>query len=289
MNVLSLFDGMSCGRIALERSNIFVSNYYASEIKKSAIKVSKQNYPDIIHIGDVKNINQKTFNKTDIDLLIGGSPCQDFSMANAISGSRLGLEGNRSALFFEYLRLLKELKPKYFLLENVQMKKESKTQLDDYLGVEGIMINSSLVSFQNRKRWYWTNIPNVTQPKDKNILFKNHRCRDLDYERQFAVKPTPSRLKMWNEGLGRTNSIKSCANVSEADKIYTMMRKQDRAPNSGLVALDNFCRYLTRKEMEKAQTVPIGYTNCLSFNQAQDVLGDGWTVDIIAHIFKGLK
>lgn len=286
MNVLSLFDGMSCGRIALDRVGINVTNYYASEIKQTAIKVAKHNYPDIQHVGDVTALTSEDFQ--DIDLLIGGSPCQDFSMANAMMKDRLGLEGEKSKLFYEYLRLLRELKPKYFLLENVKMKPEAKEQLDNYLGVEGVLIDSQLVSFQRRPRMYWTNIPNVIVPEDCGVLFKDHRCRDLEYERQFKLNPTPSRIRMWNNGEGRSNSIQSCANVTEADKVYCLTRKQDRCPNSGLVALDDFCRYLTRKELEKAQTVPVGYTDCLSYLQAQDVLGDGWTVDVIAHIFKGL-
>lgn len=287
MKVLSLFDGMSCGRIALDRAQIPIERYYASEIKKSAIQVSQHNWDDITHVGDVTALRGEDFK--DIDLLIGGSPCQDFSIANAMKADRAGLEGTKSKLFYEYLRLLKEIKPKYFLLENVKMKPEAKKQLDDYLGVEGVLIDSQLVSFQKRPRVYWTNIPNLTIPEDRHVSFQDHRSVDLEYERLFKLKPTPSRIKMWNNGEGRSNSMTSCANVTHADKVFCLTRKQDRSPNSGLVALDDFCRYLTREELEKAQTVPVGYTNCLSYLQAQDVLGDGWTVDVIAHIFKGLQ
>ena len=152
MNVLSLFDGMSCGQIALERAGIKVDNYYASEIKKHAIKVTMENYPNTIQLGDVTKIQYKdgilytengNFNVGKIDLLIGGSPCQDFSLLK-VGGK--GLDGDKSKLFYEYLRLLNEIKPKYFLLENVRMKKESRIQLNQYLGVDGIDINSSLVS-----------------------------------------------------------------------------------------------------------------------------------------------
>lgn len=288
LKVCSLFDGMSCGRIALDRAQIPVESYKASEIKKSAMQVAKHNYPDTIHVGDVTALSSEDFPEG-VDLLIGGSPCQDFSMANAMTKDRKGLDGEKSRLFYEYLRLLRELKPKYFLLENVKMKPEAKKQLDDYLGVEGVLIDSQLVSFQRRPRMYWTNIPNLTIPEDRGVLFKDHRCRDLEYERLFKVNKTPSRIKMWNNGEGRSNAMGTCANVSEADKVYCLTRKQDRSPNSGLVTLDDFCRYLTRKELEKAQTVPVGYTDCLSYLQAQDVLGDGWTVDVIAHIFKGLQ
>ena len=294
MNVLSLFDGMSCGQIALERADIKVDNYYASEIKKHAIKVTMENYPNTIQLGDVTKIQYKDgilytengkFNVGKIDLLIGGSPCQDFSLLK-VNGK--GLDGDKSKLFYEYLRLLREVKPKYFLLENVKMNKESRKQLNQYLGVEGIDINSRLVSYQNRPRIYWTNIPNVTLPKDKNINFQDFKIVSKEICEKYKVKRTPSREKMWNNGNGR-NSIGSCHNITNSEKIYCVTRKQDRCPNSGLIEFEDFCRYLTREELEMAQTVPVGYTNCVSYNQAQDLLGDGWTVDIIAHIFSFIK
>ena len=294
MNVLSLFDGMSCGQLALERAGIKVDKYYASEIKKHAIKVTMDNYPDTIQLGDVTKIQYNdgilytengNFNVGKIDLLIGGSPCQDFSLLK-VDGK--GLEGDKSKLFYEYLRLLKEVKPKYFLLENVKMKKESRIQLNQYLGVEGIDINSSLVSYQNRPRIYWTNIPNVTLPKDKNINFQDFKIVDKEICKKYKVKRTPSREQMWNNGNGKT-SLRSCHNITNSEKIHCVTRKQDRSPNSGLIEFEDFCRYLTREELEMAQTVPLGYTNCVSYNQAQDLLGDGWTVDIIAHIFSFIK
>ena len=166
MNVLSLFDGMSCGQIALQKAGIKVDQYYASEIDKYAIKVAKANYPDMIHLGDVTQVMSKSLPK--IDLLIGGSPCQGFSFA----GKQLNFDDPRSKLFFEYIRLLNKLKPKYFLLENVRMKQESQDIITRYMGVDPVEINSSLVSAQNRKRLYWTNIP-FDVPKDKNILLKD--------------------------------------------------------------------------------------------------------------------
>ena len=294
MNVLSLFDGMSCGQLALERAGIKVDNYYASEIKKHAIKVTMTNYPNTIQLGDVTKIKYESgvlytengkFNVGKIDLLIGGSPCQDFSLMKATGK---GLEGDKSRLFYEYLRLLREVKPKYFLLENVKMKKESRDQLNHYLGVEGIDINSSLVSYQNRPRIYWTNIPNVTLPKDKNINFQDFKIADKEICKKYKVNRTPSREQMWNKGNGKT-SLRSCHNITNSEKIHCVTRKQDRSPNSGLIEFEDFCRYLTRGELEMAQTVPLGYTNCVSYNQAQDLLGDGWTVDIIAHIFSFIK
>jgi DNA-cytosine methyltransferase len=167
MNVLSLFDGMSCGRIALDKLGIKVDKYFASEIDKYAIKVSEANYPDIVRLGDVRDVRGEDLPK--IDLMIAGSPCQGFSFA----GKQLAFDDPRSALFFEFTRLLDECKPKYFLLENVRMKKEHLQVITDLLGVEPILINSSLVSAQNRKRYYWTNIPGVEQPKDKGIVLKD--------------------------------------------------------------------------------------------------------------------
>ena len=167
MNVLSLFDGMSCGQIALDQLGIPVDNYYASEIDKYAIEISKKNYPNTIYLGDVTKVKGEDLEK--IDLLLGGSPCQGFSFA----GKQLNFDDPRSALFFEFVRLLKECNPKYFLLENVRMKKEYQDVITEHLGVEPIMINSALVSAQNRVRLYWTNIPNITQPKDKGIVLKD--------------------------------------------------------------------------------------------------------------------
>lgn len=167
INVLSLFDGMSCGQIALDQLGIPVNKYYAAEIDKYAIQIARKNYPDMVHVGDVKWVTSKLLPK--IDLLIGGSPCQGFSFG----GKGLNFDDPRSKLFFEFDRLLKELKPKYFLLENVKMKKESEQVITDYLGVEPVEINSRLVSAQNRKRLYWTNIPFDGLPEDKGIMLKD--------------------------------------------------------------------------------------------------------------------
>ena len=298
MNVLSLFDGISCGQLALNRAAIKIDNYYASEIKKYAIKVTQKHFPNTIQIGDVTKVKYKDgilytengeFKVGKIDLLIGGSPCQNFSMARACMYEIDGLKGDKSKLFYEYLRILKEVKPNYFLLENVKMKKESYEELNSYLGVKGILINSELVSFQKRPRIYWSNIPNITIPEDKHINFQDYKDTDHDYCNQFKVKKTPSREKMWNNGQGRNSELRSCDNITKSNKIYCLTRKQDRCPNSGLIEFDNFCRYLTRREIELAQTLPLGYTDELSYRQMQDVCGDGWTVDVIVHILKGLK
>jgi len=166
MNVLSLFDGMSCGQIALNKLGVKVNKYFACEIDKYAMQVTQHNFPDTIQLGDVQFVTKETFGNHKIDLVIGGSPCQGFSFA----GKMLNFDDPRSRLFFEYVRLVKDLKPKYFLLENVKMKKESQDIISKYMGVEPIEINSSLVSAQTRKRLYWTNIPNVSQPEDKGVV-----------------------------------------------------------------------------------------------------------------------
>lgn len=286
INVLSLFDGMSCGQIALNRAEKKYNKYYASEIKPIAIKVTQHNYPNTIQLGDVKNINGEELGE--IDLLMGGSPCQDFSIARVIHegelGERKGLKGDKSSLFYEYLRILEEVKPRYFLLENVRMDTESEKQLNEYLGVEGIHINSNLVSFQNRHRIYWTNIPRVTIPEDRNINFQDYKDTNYDYCKEFKVKRTPSREIMWGNGVNG-----KCPNVTNRKKVNCLTRKQDRWSNSGLIEFEDFCRYLTRRELELAQTVPVGYTNIVSNRQAEDLLGDGWTIDVIAHILKNIN
>jgi len=182
MNVLSLFDGMSCGQIALKQLGIPINKYYAAEIDPYAMRVTQNNFPETIHLGDVTKVKGEDLEK--IDLLLGGSPCQGFSFA----GKQLNFDDPRSALFFEFVRLLKECNPKYFLLENVRMKKEYQDVITEHLGVEPIMINSALVSAQNRVRLYWTNIPNITQPEDRGILLKDILEYDVpnEYEEPYV-------------------------------------------------------------------------------------------------------
>lgn len=315
MNVLSLFDGMSCGQLAFNKIGIDFaerereqSRYFASEIKSFAINHTQKKFPNTIQLGDVCKLHYendslysncekicddegsflywKLGNKipnSKIDILIGGSPCQNFSRANAVDSR--GLEGDKSRLFYEYLRLKREINPKYFLLENVKMSKENEQKLNEFMEINGVHINSKLLTFQKRERIYWTNINNgnIPQPIDKNILFKDYVDNDPIRCEEAIVNKTPSRLRMWNDGLGRT-SASSCENITNADKIGCLTRKQDRCPNSGLIAYKDFCRFLTRRELEMAQTIPVGFLDGLSFNQVQDVTGDGWTVDVIAHI-----
>jgi site-specific DNA-cytosine methylase len=216
-----------------------------------------------------------------IDLLIGGSPCQDIS--NLKPGAK-GIYDNQSNLFFVYMDILRTLKPKYFLLENVNGEKNSIEAMTQWVGVKPININSELLSFQKRDRLYWTSIPNVSIPEDRNINFQDFKESDLEIIKQYKVNKTPSRERMWGNGING-----QCPNVTYREKINCLTCKQDRWSNAGLIEFDEFCRYLTVKECEMAQTVPVGYTDCLTRSQAYDVLGDGWTIDVIAHIFSHLK
>lgn len=301
MNVLSLFDGISCGQIALKRAGIKVENYFASEIDKYAIQVTKHNYPNTKHIGDVTKVKGDELPK--IDLLIGGSPCQGFSF----SGKQLNFEDPRSKLFFDFVRLVKELNPEYWLLENVVMKKEYSQIITEYLGVEPVMVNSSLVSAQNRERLYWANFP-ITQPEDKGIGL------DDILETDEMINPGAIRGRKLNKAtiLGRrlndrgvrddynkgipitqclevraTNQNKSnCMTTVEKDNVLTTMpvgRHRDAFKNNLPF------RYYTLKEKCRLQTVPEDYFDgVVSENQAKIMLGNGWTVDVVAHIFKGL-
>lgn len=260
-----------------------------------------EHFPDTVQIGDIEKVryNRETkelitengvYQTEGIDLVIGGSSCQNFSIARVSMGTKEieGLKGDKSKLFYEYLRILREVQPKYFLLENVKMKKASENELNQYMGVNGLHINSELVTFAKRPRIYWTNIQGVKAPEDKKINFQDFKDTDPEYCKDFKVKRTPSRERMWNSGKGRETES-NCENITNAEKIGCITRKQDRCPNSGLIEFEDFCRYLTRREIELAQTLPIGYTDSLTYNQMQDVCGDGWTVDVITHILRYAK
>lgn len=268
VNVLSLFDGMSCGQIALEKAGIKVDNYFASEIKEHAIKVTQFNYPKTIQIGNIENIDLSALPK--IDLLIGGSPCQDLSIAMK---ERKGLEGEKSKLFWEYVRVLETVKPKYFLLENVaRMTDEDKDIISSILGVEPIRINSSLVSAQLRDRYYWTNIPGVTIPEDKGVKLADIlESGYTDREKSRALLVSDSR------------PLKDKKKMLHRYKKFTTIVFESKDMNPENI------RYLTQLELERLQTVPVGYTQILKRDEAADLLGDGWTVDVISHIFKGIS
>lgn len=366
MNVLSLFDGMSCGQIALERAGIKVDNYFASEIDKHTIKVTIANYPNTVQLGDVTKVCAEDLPQ--IDLLCGGSPCQGFSFA----GKQLNFDDPRSKLFFEYIRLLAEIRVKNpdvkFLLENVKMKKEYQNVISEALGVEPVLINSALVSAQNRNRLYWTNIEGVGQPADKGIVIadivETYDGFIFD-DRIVAIAKHNSKVGMkciggifgTNKWLDDGKNLQM--NFSQGKRIYGIDGKSPTLSSSGggeveqgsaliaaypaairgrylengvrqdskmvtkgltsqycergmsnksncltTVAKDNVLivepiterilakdiryRNLTRLECERLQTLPEGYTNSVSENQAKRAIGNGWTVDVIVHIFKGL-
>lgn len=300
MNVLSLFDGISCGQVALERANVQVEQYFASEIKEDGIKVTMENYPKTIQLGDITKINGSDL--PTIDLLIGGSPCQNLSIAMA-KQHRKGLEGDKSSLFYEYYRLLEEVKPKYFFLENVGgMSNKDKAIITELLGVQPIRINSERVSAQLRNRLYWTNIPNLNQPEDKGIKL-NDILVDGWSNREKArcllesdSRPLTNPLKMFHRYYStgfNTLIFKSKEHYEQCLDHYLTHFKGMSAKDinaSGITSdVYNGVRYLYQSELEALQTVPKGYTSVLTRNQAAGVLGDGWTVDVIAHIFKGLK
>jgi site-specific DNA-cytosine methylase len=277
MNVLSLFDGISCGQIALKRTLNEPFNYYASEIDKFAIKVTQQNHPNTIQLGDVTKVNSANLPK--IDLLIGGSPCQGFSFA----GKELNFNDPRSALFFEFVRLLKETSPQYFLLENVVMKKEYQDVISSYLGVQPVLINSVLVSAQNRNRLYWTNIPNITQPDDKNIQLYHVLEKDNNFK---AGRMVGRRLKNGkrcdhDKSIPIVQRIEINKNPNKSNCLTTV------AKDNILVNGDKF-RYFTPLEYERLQTVPDNYTIGVSDSQRLKMLGNGWTVDVISHILKNI-
>lgn len=314
MNVLSLFDGMSCGQIALEKSGFQVDKYFASEIDKYAMQVARANYPDMVHLGDVRDIkahkNGELFVPLDrgykIDLLIGGSPCQGFSFA----GKQLNFDDPRSKLFWEYVRLLRELQPKYFLLENVKMKQESMDVITEALGVEPIFINSSIVSAQNRQRYYWTNIPMDKLPDDKGIMLKDiledgyvdrdkAHCIDANYFKGGNLKSYFEKhrrqLVFSDEGLCHVGD----ADLKGHGYVRRVYHPDGKAPSlcaaSGgnlepktFISPDSW-RKLTPLECERLQTVPEGYTAHVSNTQRYRMLGNGWTVDVITHILKGMN
>ena len=230
INVLSLFDGISCGRIALERAGIKVNNYFASEIDKHAIKVTQANYPNTKQLGDVRNVTAEKLPK--IDLLIGGSPCQGFSFA----GKQLNFDDPRSKLFFEFVRLKNELQPKYFLLENVKMKKVYQDIISSYLGVEPIMINSNLVSAQNRVRYYWTNIPVKGLPKDRCILLKDiteDGLQSLGLAQRGRYDENGKIIQKYE--LNGTEKSNAMTTVSKDTLLFIPVDKH--SSNSGLVCL----------------------------------------------------
>jgi DNA (cytosine-5)-methyltransferase 3A len=389
INVLSLFDGMSCGQIALERAGISVNKYYASELDAHAMKITQHNYPNTIQLGDVTKWKEWDIDWASIDLVIGGSPCQGFSFA----GKQLNFDDPRSKLFFEFVdichRVADENPKMKFMLENVRMKKEYQDVISKYLGVEPIAINSSLVSAQNRYRLYWTNIPNVTQPEDKGILLRDIILDEVDDKYYLSAEAIDYMGRLRNgkprweyhknpidgksacltanmhkgvpygvlritgaaqrgrylvDGKRADHTVDSMSGLTEQriefredlkSNCLTSVQKDSLVgilivpeatkkgyveinPNEGVdltfinsktrrgrkmedksncLTAANYdycwydgyiCRKLTPIECERLQTVPDNYTSVVSNTQRYKALGNGWTVDVIAHIFDHL-
>ena len=282
INVLSLFDGISCGHIALDKAGIPINKYYASEIDKYAIKVTNKNYPETINLGDVTTVSGELFNEK-IDLLIGGSPCQGFSQA----GKMKNFDDPRSKLFWEYVRILQEVKPKYFLLENVVMKQEWQDIISEALGVKPIMIDSSLTSAATRKRLYWTNIPGVGQPEDLGITFGDIRERGVQEGSIYYTDKGIDWIRRHEKRTGKTLRI-----IGDSDKMQmleaSMYKKYSSQRFFGIEDTHGL-RYITVTECERCMNVPDGYTDCCSNTQRYKQLGNGWEVNTITHIFRILK
>lgn len=321
MQVLSLFDGISCGQVALERIGANIESYFSSEIDKYAIYISQKNYPKTIQVGDITRLQGKDYKN--IDLLMGGSPCQGFSFA----GKQLNFIDPRSRLFFEFVRLLEEINPKYFLLENVKMKKEYQDIISRYMGVEPIEVNSSLVSAQNRRRLYWTNIPNIIQPKDKGILLKDIVLDDVEpialhnlyggfNEKSVRVFEDKSPTLRTAAGGGHIPSFVKKDLLHNPKAIEYMNRQvkggrthwdfqhhSDIRNDKSATVVANFFKGVPynvfkdwdciRKfhpvECERLQTLPDNYTEGISNTQRYKSIGNGWTVDVIAHILSNMK
>lgn len=314
MKVLSLFDGISCARVALERAGIHVEEYFASEIDKYAIQISQKNYPDIIQMGSIIDICYQNGNlvgfedldifNTKIDLLIGGSPCQDLSIAKR---NRQGLSGERSGLFWEYVRILREVKPKWFILENVaSMPKEAKETITKELGVEPIMINASLVSAQNRKRLFWTNIPGVTQPEDRVILLKEILERGVDMKyylsgsrvsyvlnrpKNFEVKIDPEKTNTLRSNYGNASANETYVSIPNKSYVIdanywkgTSWQHYNEKKVRQLIKSKSGVRKLTPVECERLQGLPDNYTEGVSNTQRYKMLGNAFNVDVVAHI-----
>jgi len=321
MSVLSLFDGMSCGQLALERAGIETDVYFSSEIDKYAIKITTKNFPETVHLGDATTFNLDSLPK--IDLLLGGSPCQGFSFA----GKQLAFDDPRSKLFFTYAHVLYYLREKnpdvLFLLENVRMKKEHRDVITKYLEVEPILINSKLVSAQNRERYYWTNIPGITQPEDKGIMLKDIVFTDAEdptvcmHNLYGGFKEKSHRTFLEKSPTIRTAAggghIPSLLHSEKAIKYmgrkvkggrdhWDFKHHSDTANEKSAAVVANFFKGvpynvlkdngLIRKfhpiECERLQTIPDDYTEGVSNTNRYKMIGNGWTIDVVAHILKNI-
>ncbi len=308
MNIFSGFDGMACGLIALKRRGIKVDNYYASEIDKWAMQVAKKNHPEIVHLGNIRNY--KSWNLPKIDLVIGGSPCQGFSLA----GKQLNFNDPRSELFFIYVEILWAIQKKNpdvkFLLENVKMKKKYQNAITELMQVEPVLINSNLVSAQNRKRIYWCNW-DVKQPKDKGIFLKDIIDNDSNIVRQrsrgnnkggFKFHKSPCMgANSWTDNVHVFQFPHGCSvgDIRDLLKSPTVSAQfhNNYFPLKDLSSLEwasnlpykilrdlGIIRKFYQHELELLQTLTKGYTSSVSYTQAAKMIGNGWTIDAIDHI-----
>ncbi len=292
MNVLSLFDGISCSRVALDNLNFDIKNYFASEIDKYCISVSKKNYPEIIHLGDINKININDLPK--IDLLIGGSPCQDIS--HAFSGK--GLLGSRSSLFHKFVAIKNKLKPKFFLLENVKSK--WRNEMDRAIGVEGLEMNSKFFSAQSRPRIYWSNIK-FNEPKDENFQNIIDILQEDVEDKFFLKKEVQNSLSLsYQRRNSRSGNIEKIITASRKDirdnerqrRIYSVYGKSPTIlarSDTAKILTKHGIRKLTPLECERLQCLPDNYTDCLSNTQRYKAIGNGFTVDAISHILLNIS
>ena len=282
ITVLSLFDGISCGKVALDRAGIKVKNYYASEIDEYAMRVSKNNHPDIIHLGDVNAWRDWNIDWSQIDLLIGGSPCQGFSFA----GKLLNFNDERSKLFFVYVDILNHIKsvnPNVkFLLENVKMKADYQNVISGYLGVEPMRINSALVSAARRDRLYWVNF-DVDMPEDRGITFDDINGNTTDWLSNTYI----DKVSKWK---AQQDPLKNVTYIGTKAKLPCLTARGYNQSHSGMILISDGTRYryLTNNEAELAMTLPIDYTKVISDRERARCLGNGWTAEVIVHILKHL-
>lgn len=295
MKILSLFDGISCGRVALERAGIPVDRYVAYEIDENAISISRKNWPDIEQRGDVFKADFTAYQG--FDLLIGGSPCTYWSIAQKHGAREKTSSGLGWDLFSQYVRALKESGCRYFLYENnASMAPAIKQEITKHLGVEPILIDSALLSAQSRKRLYWTNIPGIVQPKDKGITVADivdANADEINYAEKaiFNGKETSMKKSRSTVRVGHINKGRQGERIySVHGKTVTMMAAAGGlGAKTGLYLIDGAVRKLSVLEAERAQTLADGYTEGVAVGHRYKAIGNGWTVDVIAHLLKGLN
>ena len=287
MKVLSLFDGMSCGQIALKKLGVTVESYYASEVDKFAMKVTQENFPGTIQVGDVTKIafsggvlttEKGDFDVGHFDLVIGGSPCQSISTL----GDQSGLQG-KSSLFYHWLRVRDEVNPLHWLLENVVGSKSAIDTITQVVGGNRYNINSALLTGQKRNRYYWTNIEGISIPRDREISLENILEGGIPPDSLLS----PGRLR-WLEGEGGKKTLEKRYASLDPYKASCLTARSDASWNSNYVTRGGVVTKLTPIEYERLQTVPDNYTSCVSNSQRYKMLGNGWTVDVIAHILKNI-